>query len=70
MYDNAINVVKATLETLGIEPTTDELSIITEGYRSILKSMSALHGIDVGGVEPLTIPRLLANIGSIDAWAG
>ena len=70
MSDKTTDVVKSTLETLGIEPTADELNTITEGYRSILVAMSALHEIDDGGIEPLTIPRLLTNIGRVDAWAG
>lgn len=68
--DNTTNVVKATLEALGIEPTADELNTITEDYRSSLASMSALHEIDDGGIEPLTIPRLPSNVGGIDAWTG
>jgi hypothetical protein len=70
MSDNTTNVVKSTLETLGIEPTADELNTITEGYRSILVSMAALHEIDDGGIEPFAVPRLPTNMGSIDAWAG
>jgi hypothetical protein len=70
MSDNATDVVKSTLETLGIEPTADELNTITERYRSILASMAALHEIDDGGIEPLTIPRLPTKIGSTDAWGG
>jgi hypothetical protein len=70
MSDNTTDVVKSTLEALGIEPTADELNSITEAYRSILASMSALHEIDDGGIEPLTIPRLPTNMGSIDVWSG
>jgi hypothetical protein len=60
-------VVKSTLETLGIEPTADELNTITEGYRSILMSMAALHEIEDGGIEPLTVPRLPTDMGRTDA---
>jgi hypothetical protein len=70
MSDNVTNVVKSTLEALGIEPTADELHAITEGYDSILVSMSALHEIEDGGIEPFTIPRLPTDMGSIDAWVG
>ena len=70
MEDNASNLVRTTLETLGVKPTEDELLLITEGYRSILGSMSTLHEVAVNDVEPLTIPRLPTNMGSVDAWAG
>jgi hypothetical protein len=66
MSDNVTNVVKSTLEALGIEPTADELNSITKGYRSILMSMAALHEIEDGGAEPLTVPRLPTDIGSTD----
>ena len=70
MSDKTTDVVRSTLEMLGIEPTADELSTITEGYRSVLVAMSALHEIDDGGIEPFAVPRLPTNMGSIDAWAG
>jgi hypothetical protein len=70
MSDNTTNIVKSTLETLGIEPTADELNTISVDYRAILVAMGALHEIDDGGIEPFTIPRLPTNSGPSDAWAG